>query len=370
MYQTLKRIYLSKILYYQRQLVAFNSKMNSRKIIKDILRRNNIPKLEPHEVAQAKAFYKSKGYKLKNTYWHRFYKFANGEFHKDYLPLDIFRAIIEPNINRRLYWPALVDKNLTSNIFDKFNQPETVVSNINGFYYMDNTMVKEAIAVDACNNAKAQLIIKPTVESGQGKMVKKFTLNNEISPHNNVDIIDLFKLYKKDFIVQKVVEQSKLLSTLNPTTLNTLRVVTYLDKTGTVNVLCTYLRIGKPGSDTDNISIGGIGCSVYNDGSLHSKGFGHRKDGGKSDITTAPSGVLLEGFKIPNYTAVSKMVKQMHIIIPMFKMVSWDIGIDKNDSPILIEYNTLYQSIDMQMFMGPFLGDFTDEILYLGRINS
>jgi len=44
MYQTLKRIYLSKILYYQRQLVAFNSKMNSRKIIKDILRRNNIPK--------------------------------------------------------------------------------------------------------------------------------------------------------------------------------------------------------------------------------------------------------------------------------------------------------------------------------------
>ena len=46
------------------------------------------------------------------------------------------------------------------------------------------------------------------------------------------------------------------------------------------------------------------------------------------------------------------------------------IGIDKNDSPILIEYNTLYQSIDMQMFMGPFLGDFRDEILYLGRINS
>ena len=345
----------------------FNARMNARKIIKEILRNNNIPKLDSHEIKEAKSFYKSKGYKLNNTYWHRFYKFASGEFHKDYLPLDIFRATIEPNINRKLYWPALVDKNLTSNIFSDFNQPETVVSNINGFYYVNKTIVNELTAIEACNNAKNQLIIKPTVESGQGKRVKKFTVNNGITSLDSLDIIDLFKLYNKDFIVQKVVEQSEKLNSLNSSTLNTLRVVTYLDKSGTTNVLTSYLRIGKPGSDTDNISIGGMGCGIFEDGSLHSNGFGHRKDGGKANICNASSGVLLEGFKIPNYLDVIKMVKEMHPIIPMFRMISWDIGIDKNDLPILIEYNTFYQSIDMQMFTGPFLGKFTNEIFALGR---
>ena len=91
-------------------------------------------KLKPHEIKEAKAFFKSKGYKLNNTYWHRFYKYMNGEFHKDYIPLDIFRPLIEPKLNRKIYWPALLDKNLRSNLFKEFNQPKTVISNINGFY--------------------------------------------------------------------------------------------------------------------------------------------------------------------------------------------------------------------------------------------
>jgi hypothetical protein len=340
--------------------------MNARKMIREVLRISNIPKLEPHEIKEAKSFYKSKGYNLKNTYWHRFYKHANGEFHKDYLPLDIFRPLMEPNLNRKLYWPALVDKNLTSNFFKGFNQPETVVSNINGFYYANDVIVNISEAIEAIDNAKTEFIIKPTVESGQGKMVKKFAVHNGKTSFNNLEIIELFKLYEKDFIVQKAVEQSKKLAILNPTTLNTLRVVSYLDKNGMANVLTSYLRIGKPGSDTDNISIGGMACAVWEDGSLHSKGFIHRREGGKSNLHQAPSGVVLEGYQIPNYSGVLEMVKDMHSLVPMFKIISWDIGIDINDMPILIEYNTFYQNIDMQMFTGPFFGKFTDEIFALG----
>lgn len=366
-YHSIKRLLTSKVINYQKRLVVFNAKMNSRKMIKEVLRISNIPKLEPHEVEEAKSFYKSKGYKLKNTYWHRFYKHANGEFHKDYLPLDIFRPIMEPNLNRKLYWPALVDKNLTTNLFKGFNQPETVVSNINGFYYVNDSIVNQQQVVEAINKLKTEFIIKPTVESGQGKMVKKFTVDNGTTSINNLKIIDLLKLYEKDFIVQKAVEQSEKLNTLNATTLNTLRVVSYLDAKGEVNVLASYLRIGKPGSDTDNISIGGMACAVWEDGSLHSKGFVHRKEGGKSNLHEAPSGIVLEGFQIPNYVGIVNMAKAMHPIVPMFKIISWDIGVDKNDEPILIEYNTFYQNIDLQMFTGPFFGKFTDEIFALGR---
>lgn len=368
-YHSLKRMLTSKVLNFKTRLVVFNATMNARKMIKEVLRNGKIPKLEPHEISEAKSFYKSKGYKLKNTYWHRFYKYASGEFHKDYLPLDIFRPLMEPSLNRKLYWPALVDKNLTSNLFEGFNQPETVVSNINGFYYVNDTMVSEESAVEVFDKIKTQFIIKPTVESGQGKMVKKFAVGNGKTSINNLEIIDLFKLYKKDFIIQKVVEQSAKLNVLNSTTLNTLRVVSYLDKNGSVNILTAYLRIGKPGSDTDNISIGGMACAISKEGTLHSKGFIHRNAGGKSNINKTPSGILLKDYQIPNYIGVTEMIKKMHPVIPMFKIISWDIGIDIADMPILIEYNPFYQNIDMQMFTGPFFGEFTDEIFAFG-LNS
>ena len=55
----------------------------------------------------------------------------------------------------------------------------------------------------------------------------------------------------------------------------------------------------------------------------------------------------------------------MHQIVPYFRIISWDIGINKDDLPFLIEYNTHRQGIDLQMAAGPYLGQFTDEILEL-----
>jgi hypothetical protein len=365
-YHTLKKLLTSKVLDYQKRFTAFNLTMNARKEIKRVIRNSDIPKLTPNEIKEAKSFFKSKGYKLKNTYWHRFFKSATGEFHKDYIPLDIFRPLIEPNLNRRIYWPALLDKNLTSNLFKEFNQPQTVINNINGFYYINGEIVSESIAIEECNKTKTAFIIKPTVDSGKGKMVKKFTADNGKTSIDNLKTIDLFKLYKKDFIVQKVVKQSAMLKTLNPSTLNTLRVVSYLNKDGVVCILTVYLRIGKPGSDTDNISIGGIACAVKDDGFLNKNGYTNKKGGGKITMTKTPSGILLENYQIPNYSSIIKMVKEMHPIVPVFKIISWDIGVDYNDMPILIEYNTFYQNVNMQQFTGPLFGEYANEILTLG----
>lgn len=365
-YQKIKRLCTIHVLNFQKRLVAFNLTMNARREIKRVIRNSKIPKLKPHEIKEAKSFFKSRGYKLKNTYWHRFFKSATGEFHKDYIPLDIFRPLIEPNLNRKIYWPALLDKNLTSNLFKEFNQPKTVIKNINGFYYINDKLETETLAIENCNKTQSAFIIKPTVDSGKGKMVKKFTVENDNTSIDNLKLIDVFKLYKKDFIVQQVVKQSAKLSALNASTLNTIRIVSYLNKDGVVCILTTYLRIGKPGSDTDNISIGGIACAIRDDGFLHPKGYTNRAGGGKITLTKTPSGIVLNDYQIPNYSGVIKMVKEMHPIVPLFKIISWDVGIDVNDMPILIEYNTFYQNLNMQMFTGPLFGECTDEILALG----
>jgi hypothetical protein len=125
------------------------------------------------------------------------------------------------------------------------------------------------------------------------------------------------------------------------------------------------LRIGKPGSDTDNISIGGIACAVRDDGFLNNNGYTNKKGGGKVIMTKTPSGISLEDYQIPNYSGVIKMVKDMHPIVPVFKIISWDIGVDYNDMPILIEYNTFYQNVNMQQFTGPLFGEYANEIFDL-----
>ena len=69
--------------------------------MKSLIRKKKLQKLSSEEVKQAKSYYKLKGYKLKNTDWHRYYKAMNGKFHKDYVPFDIFKPRLIPKLNQQ-----------------------------------------------------------------------------------------------------------------------------------------------------------------------------------------------------------------------------------------------------------------------------
>ena len=84
--QNLKTLTLS----VQKRFLEFNLNMNSRKRIKDLIRDNNVAKLTPNEDKLVKSYFKSKGYTLKNTDWHAYYKAMNGELYKEYIPLGFF----------------------------------------------------------------------------------------------------------------------------------------------------------------------------------------------------------------------------------------------------------------------------------------
>lgn len=361
-YHSSKALFLDYILNLKIKLIEFNSKMNARKKINAIIKINKTPKLTPQEANSAKTYFKSRGYKLNNTLWHRYYKDINGEFHENYIPDDIFRPIISLRFNQKKQWPALLDKNLTYIMFSDFKQPKRVIQNINGFYYLKDRIVTKAIAIEACNVLGKSFVIKPTLDSGGGKMVETFTVRDNVTSIRNLKISELFELYKKDFIVQEFVEQNESIKTLNPSSLNTLRIITYLREDG-VHVLSSVMRIGKPNSVTDNFSGGGIICGIKDNGAL--KKYGHTKK--KELLKKTYSNVILDNFIVPNYKGVIEMIKAMHPVVPYFKFISWDIGINKNNEPLLIEYNTYNQSIELhQITNGPLFGKFTEEILALG----
>lgn len=360
LYQRFKNSFVKKIPIVQQRLEQLQLEISARRYMKSLMAKRELPKLNAAEIEEAKSYFKSRGYKLKNTYWHRYYKGINGEFYKDYMPYDIFNPRINPMLNQRRQWPALLDKNFTYHLFREFNQPKRIVQNINGFYYVNDKIVDLQKAIDAVRVIKSKLIIKPTIDTGRGKMVNTFSVINSKTTHKDYSIEKLFRIYGKNFVVQEFLEQSDVLKALNPSSLNTLRILTYLNNEG-VHILSSVLRVGKLGSSTDNFSTGGLFCGILNNGALKGKGYNPKGD----VVTETPTGVRLKDCKIPNFKNVQEMVKAMHHVVPYFKIIAWDIGLNKDDLPYLIEYNTHKLGVDMQIADGPLLGNFTDEILAL-----
>ncbi|WP_339614681.1 sugar-transfer associated ATP-grasp domain-containing protein [uncultured Winogradskyella sp.] len=355
-----------RILEGKQKLIQFNTKLNAKRKIKLIIASRNTPRLTQEEERLAHSFFKTRGYKLNNVHWHMHLKAVSGEFYANYIPEDIYRPLIDPKLNQMTHWPALIDKNLTYNLFSEFNQPKVIVHNINGFYYVNNEIVDEYNAIMACLKHKDSFIIKPTVESGKGKLVQKVTLNTKNKKEEQIRLQKLFVVYKKDFIVQEVVSQSETMKALNPSSLNTLRVASYLRQDGSVHILSTVSRIGNPNSSTDNYSLEGIICGIKENGDFKDVAYTKGKK-----IQASPSGISFSACSVPNYQSVKKVVKALHIKVPYFRIISWDIGIDIKDDPIFIEYNVYNQSLELhQITNGPMFGEFTDEILRIGKLSN
>ena len=165
--------------------------------------------------------------------------------------------------------------------------------------------------------------------------------------------------YKKDFIVQEPIKQHNDLSVVHPSSVNTIRTMSYFDGKE-VKILSSILRMGVKDSKVDNESSGGVSCGITKDGIL--KRYTRLANGTTFD--GHPDGFKTEGHKINNYSKVIEVIKESHKLIPYFKLISWDFSIDEDGNPLMIEYNTSWCGINFHQFNnGPLFGDMTEVIL-------
>ena len=72
-------------------------------------------------------------------------------------------------------------------------------------------------------------------------------------------------------------------------------------------------------------------------------------------------GTPIEGYQIPCVHKVLNLVKEMHLRLPYFNLIGWDMSVDKDGKPTLIEWNSAPQL--SQVGHGPAFGDLTEEII-------
>lgn len=329
-----------------------------KKKIKKLLGIKGAKKLTNSQKKEIKDFYR--GFIARNVSykWHQFYFSCTGIFSPKYVPENLFYMLIEPTLNRMEYFPALADKNLLNKIFPKIITPVTVVRNINGFYVFNKEYITEEEVLQKCKDRNF-MVIKPTLETGGGKNVKLFRNDGFSIAEKEERIIELLKEYKKDFIIQEIVEQHPEMRSLNETSLNTFRIMTYLKDTEVV-VLSSLIRIGKKGSFTDNAATGGISSGVGEDGRLNEIGY-HSKSGEK--ILQTDSGIEFKNVKLDFADKVAQTAKELHKHSPQFRLISWDLAVTPFEEVVLVEYNVSGQDINLhQLNNGPVFSVLLEEL--------
>ena len=316
---------------------------------------NNGEDLSREQIAEIKKYYKDLLGISVPLDWHRYFYKRTGVYSPRYIPTSLYYTEIIGRINEMRFERAYSDKNLTEFVLKGIKQPETVLKNMNGYYYVNGVAVDKDTAMRACWDL-SDVIIKPTLQS-HGSGVRKFSVCDGITTNDGISVDELFNRYQTNFIIQKVVHQHELLNALNPSSVNTIRILTY--RSGMeVLVPYTVIRIGRQGWDIDNETAGGISTKINKDGTLAKYAFGAP---GNDRIEKTDTGVVLEGYRIPSYEKAVETVKGLHLQLPHFNLIGWDISIDTEGDPVLIEWNVwpeLSQSAN-----GPAFGEYTERIL-------
>lgn len=143
-------------------------------------------------------------------------------------------------------------------------------------------------------------------------------------------------LENRQFLVEQVIPQHSEMAALNPSSVNSLRIVSYFDGSK-VHILARVLKMGN-GDVIDNFAHGGMYTMLDEHGvALHAA---FDVTGDAYEIHPI-SGIRIPGFRVPLYREVLDLVDEIARIVPEIPYVGWDIAISP-DRPVVIEgnYNT------------------------------
>lgn len=310
------------------------------------------PKATKAQKKKIKEFWKK--YTHKNRcFFQILYSYINGEFSEKYIPYDLYVTKIDPYLNdekflamdNKCYYPMLFDCKL----------PKTLFMRMNGvFYDSEYKIISKSEAIEIVKENK-QAIFKPATISGGGMGIKVWKADSLLSVEELLEGYDKLK----DYVVQDVQAQHADIAKIHPSSLNTIRIMTLMIH-GRIEILCGVLRMGANGGQVDNFCGGGIACGLEQDGRL--KKYGYPESGYR--VTEHPQAGELSQYYVPAYDKAKEMVLRQAEKFPYFRLVAWDVAIDENGEPVLIEANFSKGGLTLAQYTnGPLFGEFTEEVL-------
>lgn len=348
----MKKLFEFLFVYFRRQSIY----RRFRRSVKEMMNTCELKPLTKEQKKEITDYYKRTLNKKPKLYWHQYYYSMNGDFSVKYIPNDLYFGRLQYAFYKDFVNQAYDDKNLYDVFFPDANQPSIILKCANGHFYWENNLIGRNKAIELCANIP-EAIIKPTFLSAGGANVRYFSSKDGIDIKTGNTVEQVFSAYGRNFNIQEAIHQHEALKALNPSSVNTIRVVTYFRESEVV-LLYAVMRIGESGSEVDNTTDGGYTCGILSDGKLKKEAYGFNPS---RAYTVSQSSITFDGYQLPCFDKVIETAKELHTHVPQIPVVGWDLTVNDKEEVVFIEMNApcgLHQSA-----AGPAFGDYTDEIL-------
>nr|WP_274638341.1 sugar-transfer associated ATP-grasp domain-containing protein [Microbacterium bovistercoris] len=154
---------------------------------------------------------------------------------------------------------------------------------------------------------------------------------------SDIDDVDAWRtqqVARGQTLLEEILPQHADLAAVYPGSVNTVRLVTFLDPAGVFHVIAAVLRIGN-GGVIDNFAGGGMFTMLDDDGVALYPGVDKQSHVYERHPVT---GVQIEGLRVPMYAEALQMVERLSRRLPQIPYMGWDIAITP-DGPAVIEAN-------------------------------
>lgn len=264
-----------------------------------------------------------------------------------------FHCVIEYSLNHILYCDLISGQKDFKSLGLDFPSIPTVAFIRDGQLYTSDGKSKVPLGEDALESLSIEpdrdYIAKPAgVDSGAGRGVTIVTGRD--FPNRLKDLAHKSNL----LIVQEVFQGHDFFRSLNPTSLNTIRCMTLMEG-NRPRLLSAVLRVGAPGSITDNI---GTEKSVLRGALIGVDDRGRLKDRAL-DAVFRPhrqlpgSGPSFAGLQIPHFQAIVDTCLEAHSSLRNLGVLSWDMALSQENVPVIVELNCAYQAVDIHQAANP-----------------
>lgn len=323
---------------------------------KNGIRMKNVP------VKEFKLEWNSLGHVWETTSYRYFANYMDNL--SDIVPESIGRTCVEYVLNPIAYRTYYSDKNMFANICGKENVVKTIICRVRGGKFLDGDLKPISSSIEAILKGYDKVLLKPSIDSKGGHGILLFTRVGDIFESGGVILDEAMLMnYSDDFAIQELVEQHKELASLNPTSVNTLRIAVYRSIADEkAHVVASFIRIGSAGMFVDNACLGGKYAGVDIDTGRVAASLRDMNGG----IYTSHNGIdfsKLE-FYIPGWQIIKDKCLEIAEKIVHHRLIAFDMTLTNDMKPILIEFNV--ESYNYGSFMytnqSP-LGNFKEEIL-------
>jgi len=273
----------------------------------------------------------------------------------DYFPSKVLYNI-KPHFNERGATDMLENKLFFDFYFHQFNipLPKILMFNQRHVFVLGKKQIqvrtpeqfKELLGEMFKDSAKSNSVfIKRTYGTYGGNKVFKFSADQLESDAQSVSTL-FHEVIQSGYLFQETLAQHSEMNRLNSSCVNTLRLDTFIDGDGKIEIISSQVRMSFRELHVDNVSSGGCGVAVnLTTGRLNSNGFMSLKNGGIHLPTEHPvTRVIFKDFTVPLFEEAKELVIRAAGCIPNLRLIGWDVAITE-EGPVLIEGNSDYDLV-------------------------